>query len=126
MTLRKGLEWGLIIPFCFLLGCKTSPSQVISPRITGRVVDAQTQQPIKDVTVIRGDSVQRRKGQPTTHGAEALQPPDDAETDADGKFALKSIQSLTPFRVVGWYRVNVTFQHPDYQKITMSYGQTNA
>jgi hypothetical protein len=107
------------------MACKTSPSQIVSPRVVGRVVDAQTRQPIKDVTVRRGNGSQARKTSEVRHGGEMMQAPDEVNTRADGTFALASVKDLG-FGSVGWYIVTVTFEHPRYQSFTASYTQTNA
>jgi hypothetical protein len=108
-----------------LTACK-NPSQYISPRITGRVIDAQTHRPLEDV------AIRRITGQDIYHsgeqlkGAQQIQLPAPVLTSADGTFEMVSTKALAFFRSVGWYAVTLSFKHDGYQDLLASYSLSQA
>jgi hypothetical protein len=108
-----------VLPLALFIGCVGKPSQYISPRVTGRVVDEQTRQPIENVEVRRmSGSVRAEK---PTKGAEVAMVKPPALTDASGNFILKSEKSLAFFRQLNWYSVNLSFEHAGYTTLVRSY-----
>jgi hypothetical protein len=100
--------------------CKShSPSQYISPRVTGRVVDAQTHQPLDDAFVRKVTGAQKSMDQ--MKGAQQIQLPAPIRTRADGTFVVDSAQALAFFRTVGWYSVTLSYEHAGYQDLIVSY-----
>jgi hypothetical protein len=119
---------GLIMLAFAVAGCKsTSPSQYISPRVEGRVVDSQSHSPIQGVRVHR---VVAGGGQPATeptHGAEMMEhAPVEVTTDADGSFVIDSQRDIALFKKINWYSVSIGFEHPSYQPLTETYTSSNA
>jgi hypothetical protein len=105
---------------CGSFGCK-SPSQYISPRVVGRVLDVRTHAPIQDVQVWKaGASASYRPMEPPK-GGQLLQQPSPARTGEDGGFVLESARALAFFRRIGWYSVNVLFQHPGYEPFATNF-----
>jgi len=105
-------------------GCKThSPSQIVAPQVIGRVVDARTLEPIADVKVRREDSSQRPGPGEAQKGGQAIAQPPVVRTKQDGTFSLDCVRDLALFRSVGWFVVNVTFEHPGYETQRRSYTQ---
>src|SRR5262249_27134435 len=108
-------------------GCKTgSADPYISPRVVGRVLDAQTSQPLARVTVHRVTPDQPPRPAVVRHGGEALDQTPFVRTGPDGQFALDSERDLTPFRHTGWYAVSVAFDLPGYQSKVIDYTMANA
>jgi hypothetical protein len=112
-------------------GCASgSPSHYISPQVIGRVLDAQTHQPLANVRVQRIDPHHPSQRQDITTGAEAgammLRQPLTYHTDEAGRFKLESITYFAVFRTVGWHSVSVSFQHKGYAPLDASYTPTNA
>jgi len=103
-------------------GCQTSsPSQYISPRVTGRVLDGQTHQPVAGVQVKRVTAGENLQGIDTPRGGKAMEKNPAVRTGADGTFVLDSERALTFFRRGGWYSVTLSFQHPDYERFLTTY-----
>jgi hypothetical protein len=104
-------------------GCSTlrGPHQTYdSPRVIGRVLDAQTLQPVARALVRRGhpgeSATQRRLSD--RKGAEELLEPTGAETDADGWFRLTSQKSFYVLTVRGrTLSARLVVEHPDYRTL---------
>ena len=110
-------------------GCQSSPvlnSQYISPRVTGRVVDAATGQPIRNVSIRRLTPGQSLAANPPTAGDQSLERTQALKTDRDGRFDLDSERDLTLFRQAGWYSVTLAFTHRGYERFTTNYTLANA
>jgi hypothetical protein len=116
---------GLLLLLC--LGCKShSPSRVVASAVTGRVVDARTHQPIKDVQVHRqGPEDNHRSTQPLK-GGQLMQQPPPVRTQADGTFNVPSIRALTLFHGAGFHTVGLTFTHPGYRRFSAVYTEAQA
>jgi hypothetical protein len=123
---NHSLIGALCLLFAAATGCE-SPSQYVSPRITGRVVDEQSGQPISHVRVQRWSasmgvgSMEAKKG---GQGMEREQPY--VFTKSDGTFTLQSERSLAFLRDLGWYPVTLSFAHPKFESVTMSYAEAKA
>jgi len=111
----------LLVPL-IAAGCKSSsPTPYVSPRVTGRLLDAQTQQPVKGVKVHRLIPDQEPNVLNDVKGGQALAKAPAVRTAADGTFELASERGLTPFRRGGWYSVSIAFEHPDYARYVTNY-----
>ncbi len=109
-----------------IVGCKSaSPSQYTSPRITGRVLDAQTQQPIPGVQVRRLKPQDLNVDQATKGGQRIEQTPI-VRTGNDGTFVLVSERNLALFQRLGWYSVELALAHPMYERLTIEFTLANA
>lgn len=109
-----------------MAGCKSSsPSQYISPRITGRVLDAKTQQPIAGVKVRRLTPEDPNVAQ-VIKGGERLDQSPAVRTGSDGSFVLVSEKNLALFQRLGWYSVSLAFTHPNYESLTTEFTLVNA
>lgn len=107
-------------------GCKSrSPSQYTSPRITGRVVDAQSRQPIPGVRVRRLTPEEPNVAQ-SIKGAQVIETSPAVRTGADGTFELASERNLALFQRLGWYSVTISFTHPAYERLTTEFTLANA
>jgi hypothetical protein len=103
--------------------CK-SPSQYISPRIEGRVVDETTRQPIPDVYVRRSSDVPRSRY--PVKGAQALSTPAPIATGEDGGFVVGSERALVFLPHSSWASVTLYFNHPGYERLTRTYSQLDS
>jgi hypothetical protein len=111
-----------------LAGCKSnSPSQYISPRVEGRVVDGQSHVPIQGVQVRRvtGDDSHAATG-PQKGGQLMEGAPVVVTTGKDGTFILDSEHDLAFLRKLGWYSVSIAFEDPAYAPFTATYTMSNA
>src|SRR5436190_1784228 len=116
------LPIGCVIAACIVAGCKsTSPSRYVAPRVEGRVLDAQTQQPIRGVTVRRIDPGAEAAPGEIPKGATALEQAPSVRTGRDGAFKLASKRNLELFGRSSWYSVALSFKHGDYVSFTTNY-----
>jgi len=111
-----------------LLSCSSfSPSQYVSPRINGRVVDMETGQPMKDVQVRRLHGDDKARPQDAA-GGRLVETADAVRTGKDGRFTVPSVRTLGPLGGPGWYSVSLNFVRSGYQSVVRSYtlsGSTN-
>lgn len=98
-------------------GCKhRSWAPYVAPRVSGRVVDAETAQPIGQVKIYRNQT----RPDPTAKPAERMLEPDPARSNAEGRFEMASEKTFSPFRG-GWSSVSLRFMHPDYVPFTTNF-----
>jgi hypothetical protein len=110
-----------------LLGCKThSPSQYVSPRVEGRVIDSNTHQPIAGVQVRRVTPQDEVPPMDPVKGAQLMQKAPGVHTGEDGAFALDSVRAVALFRKLNWFSVGVAFEHPGYVPLTSHFSYNNA
>ncbi len=107
-------------------GCESMPfSPFVSPRVTGRVLAADTHQPLARVTVKSGAEARGRMGAMPPKGGELLMAKAPARTGGDGRFTLETERALTPFRGTGWFSVQLLFEHPGYERFRTNYSTLN-
>jgi len=120
---------GSVLAASLITGCQSgsnSPSRYVAPRVEGKVLDAQTRQPIHGVTVRRiGPGTESATGE-IPRGAQAMEQAPDVRTGNDGSFALASERDLELFRRSSWYSVTINFKHPGYASFTTNYTPANA
>ena len=118
---------GCVIATGIITGCQsTSPSQYIAPRVEGRVLDAQSRQPLGGVTVRRVNPGAEAATGEVPKGAQAIAQAPDIRSGNDGAFALASDRSLQLFRRSGWYSVAISFKHAGYASFMTNYTRANA
>lgn len=118
---------GCVLAACIVAGCKsTSPSQYIAPRVEGRVLDAQTRQPIAGVTVQKINSGSEVAAGEIPKGAQAMQQAPYVRTGNDGAFALASKRNLELFGRSRWYSVTISFKHSGYTSFMTNYTPSSA
>ncbi|MGO8928631.1 MAG: hypothetical protein ACLQU3_17315 [Limisphaerales bacterium] len=109
-----------------LAGCKSNPlSLTISPRVTGRVLAADTGKPLADVKIRSGEQAEALYSASPPKGGERLMARVPVETDSDGRFVLETQRALTPFRGSGWFSVQLSFEHAGYQRFLTNYSYLN-
>lgn len=110
-----------------LAGCKTnSVAQYVSPRITGRVLDAKSNEPIKGVKVERAEPSSYVQPDSPQKAGEVMQSERGVSTGDDGAFTLDSKRTVSVFSAVGWYSVTVNFKKDGYKHASANYSRTNA
>jgi hypothetical protein len=104
-----------------LTGCQSEKhSYYISPRVTGRVLAADTQQPLGKATVRR--VVPPYAGAATLpKGGQLQMVPGGVRTDADGRFVLEGERVIAMLRHGGWRSVTVAFEHAGYRSFETNY-----
>jgi hypothetical protein len=108
-----------------MTGCK-SASVYVAPKVTGRVVDSETQRPVEHVKVRRMSAQDRYRSMDAAKGAELMTQNSVVYTGADGSFALESVRTLAPFGNAGWWSVSLALEHSRYEKLSTSYGLAKA
>ncbi len=108
-----------------LTGCH-SFSQYIFPRVEGRVLDAQTHQPLAGTRVQRLSHKQNLNPTEPPKGGQLLMQHNAILTGDDGTFVLDSQKAVGLFRSVFWYSVNLSFQHAGYELFMTNYTPANA
>jgi hypothetical protein len=110
------VAFGLLGLILLAAGCKGwSVSQYVSPRVTGRVLDEATRQPIQDVQVARVQAPPRRTDEPPPKGGQLLeQARHVTRTSSTGAFVLGSEHTVAVFARVTWNSVTLSFQHSGY------------
>jgi hypothetical protein len=100
-------------------------SPFVSPRVTGRVLAADSSQPLADVTVKSGAHAGDFRGDMPPKGGELLMAKAPVRTDSDGRFTLETERVLTPFRGAGWFSLRLSFQHTGYERFQTNYSRLN-
>jgi hypothetical protein len=102
-------------------GCKSwTPSPCISPRIEGRVVDADTHQPLAKVKITVNPGAKLDTGE-SPRGAQSISRERAIATDRDGKFVLDSEHDLVLLRRVTWYSVTLAFDRDGYDRLLKNF-----
>ena len=107
-------------------GCQSySASSYISPRVTGRVLAADTRQPLAKVQVKRVNPMAGPSESFPARGGQSIEANSGAWTDAQGKFVLDAERDLTFLRQQVWYSVTVSFQREGYQTLRTNFTVSN-
>ena len=112
----------LLVAAC---GCQSGKfTHYTSPEVTGRVLAADTLQPLANATVQRPIPQIFEPSSPPK-GSQLLMKSDGAQTDGDGRFVLPWKSVLTIFRQPGWWSAPVVFSHSGYESFQTNYTGTN-
>jgi hypothetical protein len=115
----------LLLPI-FLSGCESGKfTHYTSPEITGRVLAADTHEPLANATVQRIGSGQNYGSSGPPKGGQLLMQSDGEQTDADGKFVLGSKSVFAIFQKPGWWSVPVAYSHSGYETFETNYTGAN-
>ena len=109
-----------------LPGCESMPfSPLISPRVTGRVLTADTRQPLAGVVVKSGAQASGYRSAMPPKGGELLIAGTPVRTDNEGGFTLDTERVLTPFRGADWFSVRLLFERAGYEPFRTNYSRLN-
>lgn len=109
-----------------LCGCRSGDyNHYTAPEVTGRVLAADTHQPIANARVIRSGGNNNADPFGSTKGATLLMQPVPVMTDADGRFMLESKSVFALFRNPGWWTAPVSYQHSGYETFSTNYTASN-
>jgi hypothetical protein len=123
-ALRK--EFVVLLAALAVAGCESAHwGPYVSPRVVGRVVTADTQQPVAGVEVRRGPPPARPKAGQEPKGAELLMRKEPALTDRDGRFELDSERILALISWGGWSTVRLTFDKPGFERLQTNFTIVN-
>jgi hypothetical protein len=110
----------LVLCGAAVAGCKSSSwGPYVAPCVQGRVLDAETRQPLAGAKVSRTRPPEG--GSPSLKGGELLMRKPDIQTDASGAFSMGSERVLTLFRFGGWDSVRLFVQRPGYVTLQTNY-----
>ena len=113
--------WLLLVAL-LLAGCTSySPSQYVSPRVEGRVLDSQSHLPIQGVAVRRIINDGSDRSMDVPRGGEVMMRPAPIHTASDGTFVLESKRDLVLLRSIGWYSIALAFEQGGYRRLTTNY-----
>ena len=104
-----------------LSGCQSGRfTHYTAPEVTGRVLAADTHQPLANASVQRGAANAFEPFGPPKGGQLLIQT-GIVRTAADGRFVLDSKSVFAPFRDPGWWSTPVTFSHSGYETFQTNY-----
>ena len=123
--LAQGL-WLLLVAVA-LVGCKSVlVSAYISPRVTGRVLAADTRQPLAGVKIQRVKPSAGQDYDATPRGGQRMGAMTGIRTDQQGRFVLEAERDLTLIQQQFWYSVTVSFQREGYLTLQTNFTATSA
>lgn len=126
---RSVLRWACLLGIigAVLVGCKSrSASHYVSPRVIGRVLDAETHQPLAGVEVQRVVPDYEAGSMDQVRGGEVLARPQPLRTSAEGTFDLDSQKSVAFFRQIAWFTAEISFARRGYETFITNYTPVNA
>ena len=113
-----------------LAGCQASLwGPYTAPRVTGRVIAADTRVPLPGVRVSRGYRERHPGLGWPPKGSELMVQKMPSRTDEQGNFVLQSERVLSVFRGSGWDQIRLRFEAPGYLPLQTNYPvslETNA
>lgn len=119
-TVNQQLAWLLLT--VALAGCQSGKlSHYISPRVTGRVLAADTHQPLPGATVRRVGPYQTDGESTAPKGGQLMMRPSGVRTDADGRFVIDGERDIALFRQAGWWSVMISFTADGYRFFQTNY-----
>ena len=108
------------------MGCKSVlVSNYISPCVTGRVLNADTRQPIAGVQVRRLNPTAQPAYDDATKGGQRFDTAGGVRTDQRGSFVLQAERDLTLLEQQVWFSVTVSFQHESYLTLRTNFSAIN-
>jgi hypothetical protein len=109
-----------------LAGCQSDDfNRYTSPEVTGRVLAADTHQPIADARIQRAGPDNNFERFGPLKGGQLLMQPAPVLTGTDGRFVLASRSVFVLFWSPGWWSEPVIFQHSGYETFQTNYTASN-
>jgi hypothetical protein len=120
-----GHNWFMLAAIA-LVGCKSVlVSTYISPRVTGRVLAADSRQPLDGVKVKRVNPYANPDSGDLARGGQRMETMAGARTDPEGRFVLDAERDLTLLKQQVWYSVIVSFQRDGYVTLRTNFTAAN-
>jgi hypothetical protein len=108
-----------------LAGCRSGEfSCYVSPRVTGRVLAADTHQPLAEVQIRRVMPYQRGNGDEPEKGGQIMENSWSLATRPDGTFVVDSERDIGLIHR-DWYSLTLSFAHEGYQLLQTNYTVAN-
>ncbi len=125
---RPGIpSLGFLLGVAVLAGCKSASfSSYTAPRVTGRVVAADTGQPLANVRIQRVDPAANQDYDAPARGGQKLDSAASVRTDAQGRFVLQAEHALTFLQPAVWPSVTAAFQLDGYQTLRTNFNLLQA
>jgi hypothetical protein len=121
----KSLKFVMPLLLAALCGCQSGKfTHYTSPEVTGRVLAADTHQPLANATIQR-DSSQNFEPFGPPKGGQLLIQNTGARTGDSGQFVLGGKSVFAIFRQPGWWSMPVVFSHSGYQSFQTNYTAVN-
>ena len=112
----------LTLPLAALAGCQSgSLTHYVSPQVTGRVLAADTREPLAKVDVRRTGSNQNVAPLGPVKGGQLMMRSSGTRTDNEGRFVLDSKSVIAIFQQPGWSSVPLTFSRSGYHSLQTNY-----
>jgi hypothetical protein len=113
---------GVFLCAFILAGCKELAwGPYVSPRVAGRVLAADTRQPLAGVKVTRGRPEPPLRAGWAPHGGELLVRKLPISTGPNGQFVMESERVLTLVRWGGWSSVHLNFDRAGYLRLQTNF-----
>jgi hypothetical protein len=111
-----------VLAVAVLAGCKSAPfSSYTSPRVTGRVLAANTGQPLANVRVRRINPSATYNYDAPPKGGQRLESAASVRTDVQGRFVLDANRALTFVHQAVWPSVTVAFERDGYSTLRTNF-----
>jgi hypothetical protein len=109
-----------------LAGCQSGKlSHYISPQVTGRVLAADTHQPLPDAIVKRVVPYPTDGEDTAPKGGQLMMRSSGVRTDADGRFVIDGERDIALFRHPAWWSVTLSFTAHGYTSFQTNYTVAN-
>jgi len=109
-----------------LASCQTASfSSYISPRVTGRVLVADTRQPLPDVKIRRVNPAANQDYDDPAKGGQKIEAAGAVRTDQEGRFVFDAERDLTLLSQQVWVSVTLSFQCEGYLTLRTNFTYAN-
>ena len=102
-------------------GCKSDHTYYISPRLTGRVVHAETREPLTGVVIRRLERNYDPTPDSIPKGGELAELNRGVWTDAGGRFVLESRRNISLFSHASWWSVTITCEKSGFDRFRTNF-----
>lgn len=114
-----------LLAVVLLAGCKSgSLSSWVAPCVTGRVVAADTGQPLAGAKIRRVNPGASQSDE-AAKGSQLMAQSTSVYADQHGGFMLDAEKALTPFIHRDWYSLTLSFEHAGYRSLQTNFTTLN-
>ena len=117
----------LLLAAVALAGCQSASfSSYLSPRVTGRVLAADTRQPLPDVEIRRVNPAANQDFDDPAKGGQRIEAGGGGvRTDPEGRFVFDAERDLTLLSQQTWVSVTLSFQREGYLTLRTNFTYAN-